>query len=319
MWRPQGDSNPRYRRERAMSWASRRWGLKNADLQFTTSSIDFPNVTVRAQFRSQICILAQKLLLFRVKLGAIGADKTGVRKPMIKNLLITSTVLLAGIAAVPCANAQGPLYDKVIVDLPYSVTVNNTALQPGHYVIRQMDDMGTNSRVLMIYSDHGMKLRATSMTIAALDNNTPEKTSVILHHFGNDYYFDKVWIQGKNYGYEFPLPPAVKARQKEELQPYTVAATYEPTQKKEEPQQVAAAPAPAPAPVAAPEPAPAPAPAPQVAQNTPPPAPAAAPEPAATPSMPQTASNWMTFLLSGLLLSGAGLMLLQLRRTLKSN
>jgi uncharacterized protein YifN (PemK superfamily) len=25
-WRPQGDSNPRYRRERAMSWASRRWG-----------------------------------------------------------------------------------------------------------------------------------------------------------------------------------------------------------------------------------------------------------------------------------------------------
>ncbi len=26
-WRPQGDSNPRYRRERAMSWASGRWGL----------------------------------------------------------------------------------------------------------------------------------------------------------------------------------------------------------------------------------------------------------------------------------------------------
>jgi hypothetical protein len=25
-WRPQGDSNPCYRRERAMSWASRRWG-----------------------------------------------------------------------------------------------------------------------------------------------------------------------------------------------------------------------------------------------------------------------------------------------------
>src|SRR5689334_18663991 len=25
-WRPQGDSNPRYRRERAVSWASRRWG-----------------------------------------------------------------------------------------------------------------------------------------------------------------------------------------------------------------------------------------------------------------------------------------------------
>ena len=27
-WRPQGDSNPCYRRERAVSWASRRWGPK---------------------------------------------------------------------------------------------------------------------------------------------------------------------------------------------------------------------------------------------------------------------------------------------------
>ena len=29
-WRPQGDSNPRYCRERAVSWAPRRWGLKFA-------------------------------------------------------------------------------------------------------------------------------------------------------------------------------------------------------------------------------------------------------------------------------------------------
>src|SRR5207302_1098390 len=29
-WRPQGDSNPCYRRERAMSWASRRWGRGGA-------------------------------------------------------------------------------------------------------------------------------------------------------------------------------------------------------------------------------------------------------------------------------------------------
>src|SRR5579862_838228 len=190
----------------------------------------------------------------------------------LKNLLMMGSALIAGIIAGSVnASAQGPLYDKVVVDLPYSVTINNTVLQPGHYVIRQMDDMGTNSRVLMIFSDNGMKLKATSLTIAALDNNTPEKTSVVLHHFGNDYYFDKVWIQGKNYGYEFPLPPAVKSRQREEMKPYTVAATYEPTAQKEERTEVAQdttpAPAPAPQPQAAP-PAPEPAPAPEVAQNT---------------------------------------------------
>jgi hypothetical protein len=206
------------------------------------------------------------------------------------------------------ANAQGPLYDKVIVDLPYAVTINNTVLQPGHYVIRQMDDGGTNSRVLMIFSDNGMKLKATSLTIAALDINTPDKTSIVLHHFGNDYYFDKVWIQGKNYGYEFPLPPSVKARQREQTQPYTVAASYQPTAQKEEAPVVAqnTEPTPAPAPPPAPEPAPAPQ---QEAMNTPPPAPPAAPAPA----MPHTAGNWLELMLSGGMLSGAGIVVRKLR------
>lgn len=237
----------------------------------------------------------------------------------LKNLLLTTGALVAGIVAgTTGAYAQGPLYDKVIVDLPYAVTLNSTVLQPGHYVIRQLDDAGTNSRVLMIFADNGMKLKATAMTINALDINTPEKTSVVLHHYGNDYYFDKVWIQGKNYGYEFPLPPAVKARQREQLQPYTVAANYEQTRETGEsntqvaqaapaPQPVAPAPAPA---VEAPAPAPAPAPV-EAAQNTP--APAPAPAPASEPAMPHTAGNWLGLMLSGGMLSGAGMMLRKLR------
>ncbi len=222
-----------------------------------------------------------------------------------RNFLFTSAALVAGLAATVGANAQGPMYDKVTVDLPYPVTINNTVLQPGHYVIRQMDDAGTNSRVLMIFSDHGMKLQATSLTIAALDNNTPDKTSVILHHFGNDYYFDKVWVQGKNYGYEFPLPSAVKARQKEAMQPYTVAANYEPTTQKTEEVVVAEN---TPAPTPAPEPAPAPAP-----EAAPAPAPAPEPTPAPAPEMPHTAGEWMSLLMSGGVLTGAGMMLRKFR------
>ena len=72
------------------------------------------------------------------------------------------SALIAGIIAGSVnASAQGPLYDKVVVDLPYSVTINDTVLQPGNYVIRQMDDGGSGSRVLMIFADNGMKLKAT--------------------------------------------------------------------------------------------------------------------------------------------------------------
>src|SRR6476659_7689380 len=148
---------------------------------------------------------------------------------------IGTFAIAAGVTALGLATwmtpgkAQGPLYDRVNVNLPYAVTVGDRTLQPGDYVIQQLRDQGGNSRVLLIYSDNGMKFETSAMTIPALDPNTARDTKVILHHFGNDYFFDKVWIQGKDYGYEFPLPDSVKARQREEMQPVSVAANYSTT------------------------------------------------------------------------------------------
>jgi LPXTG-motif cell wall-anchored protein len=197
----------------------------------------------------------------------------------------------------------------VYVNLPYTVTIGNQTLQPGDYVIKELPSQD-KSRVLLIYDDHGMHFVTSSMTIPAYKVNTPDSTSVVLHHFANDYYFDRIWIQGKNYGYEFPLPNSVKQREKEALAPVSVAARYE------------SAPAPAPQPVAA-APAPQPEPQREVAQAAPPAAPEAelaptpapapevtpVPEPSANRELPSTSANWLMMLLSGGTLSGAGLLL----------
>jgi len=214
-------------------------------------------------------------------------------------------MLVAGIVATASAiRAQGPLYDKVVVDLPYRVTINNTVLEPGHYIIRELNDPAGGSRVVQIFSNDGLKLETTVLTIPTLDNATPDHTKVILHHYGDNYYFDKIWVQGKNYGYEFPVPPSLRNRTNEQAG-YQVAATYQPA-----PAPVAQNTPPPPAPAPAPAPEPAPAPAPEVAQNTPPPAPAPAPAPAPEPQqMPRTSIGWLTLMLSGSLFAGAGLLL----------
>lgn len=218
-----------------------------------------------------------------------------------------STLALGLVALVTPGRAQGPLYDTVYVNLPYSVTIGDKTLQPGDYVIKELPSQD-KSRVLLVYSDHGMTFQASAMTIAAYKVDTPENTTVSLHHFANDYYFDRIFIQGKNYGYEFPLPNSVKQREKERLAPVSVAARYE------------AAPAPPPQPTAA-APAPQPEPQPEVAQATPPPQPAPEAEPAPLPppeairELPKTSDGWLMMLLAGTLLSfaGAGLMLLRTR------
>jgi hypothetical protein len=144
----------------------------------------------------------------------------------IGTMMITAGILALGLATWTPSNAQGPLYDRVNVNLPYAVTIGERTLQPGDYVIQQLRDAGGGSRVLLIYSDSGMKFETSAMTIPALDNRTPEDTKVVLHHVGNDYYFDKVWIQGKDYGYQFPLPDAVRSRERERAEPLSVAANY---------------------------------------------------------------------------------------------
>ena len=143
--------------------------------------------------------------------------------------------------------------------------------------IRQNPSEGGGGRVLLIYSDQGKHFETSTMTIPTLDTLTPKDTKVVLHRFGNDYFFDKIWIQGKNYGYEFPLPESVKSRERERMQPVNVAARYEamPAQQAQTTtrNEVAeATPPPAPAPAAPPtanreEPQ-------TTAQATPPPAPA---------------------------------------------
>lgn len=234
----------------------------------------------------------------------------------IKAFVTAAGLLALGLATwLTPSKAQGPMYDTVYVNLPYSVTISNKTLQPGDYTIKELPSQD-KSRVLLIYSDHGMKFETSAMTIPAYDPNTLENTKIVLHHFGPDYYFDKVWIQGKNYGYEFPLPDSVKARVKESLTAVTVPARYEATQATTETTQQTAAAEPAPAPAAREEvreettiaqnTAPEPAPAPEPSANREEPAPAPAPAPQ---SLPATSADWLMMLLSGGTLSGAGLML----------
>jgi hypothetical protein len=144
-----------------------------------------------------------------------------------RSFTFAASALALGLATLvmPRQIQAQPLWDRVDVNLPYSVTIGDKILQPGSYVIQQLDSPSGGSQVLLIYGDNGMKFETSALTIPALENRTQSDTRVMLHHIGSDYYFDKVWVQGKDYGYEFPLPNSVKMREKEAMQPVSVAAT----------------------------------------------------------------------------------------------
>jgi len=148
----------------------------------------------------------------------LNAMKTRTNAIMAAALTLGITMLVT-----PGAQSQ-PLDDRVIVNMPYTTTVGHKTLPPGEYVIQRLHS-ASGARVLLFYSDNGMKFETSAMTIPCLDINTARDTKVVLNRIGDDYYYDRVWVQGKDYGYEFILPKEARARRRELMAKVTVPAS----------------------------------------------------------------------------------------------
>lgn len=241
---------------------------------------------------------------------------------LMTGLLALGTAMLVS----PGANAQ-PLDDRVIVDMPYTTTIGHKTLPPGEYEIKRLPN-SSGSRILLFYSDKGMKFETSAMTIPVYDPDVARDTKIVLSRLGDEYYYDKVWVQGKSYGYEFVLPKAARMRIKElakvtvpgrsSSSTSTITASTTTTTPAEE-QVVAqteitqpefqteiAQVTPQPEPVIT-EPEPDAEPLPETA-NREMDDQAPAPTTASRESMPHTSTTWMAMLLSGVTLLGAGMM-----------
>jgi len=139
----------------------------------------------------------------------------------VRNLLVAVAAVIV-LGAAFTLRSQG-LTDGIKVTLPEAVTVGDVVLDPGEYEIRRAS-MNAD-QVLRIFSNDKLKYQTVVLTIPTLGKETPEDSKVILHHIGDKFYFDKIWMEGKDYGYEFPLPDRVRALQRELA--VNVAARYE--------------------------------------------------------------------------------------------
>src|SRR5260370_40053218 len=151
----------------------------------------------------------------------------------MKTKLFTNTasaiaLATAGWLADATMTAQ-PMYDRIHVNLPYTVTLQNSTLQPGDYPIQQLPSASGDSRILLFYSQDGMKFETSAMTIPTLDPNTPRDTKVILNHSGSNHYISKIWVQGKDYGYAPPGPKYIKERENERTTESSLSTTYQPS------------------------------------------------------------------------------------------
>ncbi len=83
-------------------------------------------------------------------------------------------------------------------------------LQPGTYSVEPLTLAGGDAPVLSISNYGGVKLETSAMVSPALQNRIQPETHVLLRQVGERFYFDKIWVKGLSYGYQFKLPKGAK-------------------------------------------------------------------------------------------------------------
>jgi hypothetical protein len=151
--------------------------------------------------------------------------------------LLLVVIAVAAVTFSVGLRGQG-LTDGIKVDLPHPVTIGDKVLEPGEYEIRRPSS--ANRDILQIFNKDKMVYETNVLTVATgPDAKDPRETKVVLHHIGDAYYFDKIWMEDKNYGWEFPLPERARALQRETA--LNIPARYEAVQQSSSSSQVSQA------------------------------------------------------------------------------
>ncbi|MGE0405330.1 MAG: hypothetical protein AB7O65_03450 [Candidatus Korobacteraceae bacterium] len=124
-------------------------------------------------------------------------------------------LLLVGLFIPGLMMAQGaqplPGDDKVEITLPQRVTVENQVLEPGKYEIQEFQPPNqSESTVVHIFKDNRLVLKTTAQAAPTGGTGWADETKAILRRQGDKFYLDKIWIQGKQYGYQFQPPGATE-------------------------------------------------------------------------------------------------------------
>ena len=131
-------------------------------------------------------------------------------KTQLINLITKVTLLSAMLLVTLVASAQGQsMAYKVKANIPFDFTVGEKKLAAGEYSIGRA--LRSDDIVLSIADVDG-HTKAIRLTNAALTLLPKEKSSLVFHRYGDQYFLFQVWRAGESAGREFLVSASERAQ-----------------------------------------------------------------------------------------------------------
>lgn len=106
-------------------------------------------------------------------------------------------VLVVMIAAALVGTGFGQSGAPLKANIPFDFQVGNTMLPAGEYRLDQM-----NSILLLASADNGAHAAIAVRRCETLKGQ--EKSKLVFHRYGSDYFLSTIWVAGDNAGREVP-------------------------------------------------------------------------------------------------------------------
>jgi hypothetical protein len=97
-------------------------------------------------------------------------------------------------------SAKAQMIAEMKIDLPHAAQVGSTSLPAGKYVIRNVKDEGGASIIEFVAVNSHTSVIAMAQRIS-LETPT-DRTEVVLRATPDKYVLDRIWLEGRDYGYE---------------------------------------------------------------------------------------------------------------------
>jgi len=80
----------------------------------------------------------------------------------------------------------------LVADIPFAFVVAERALQPGHYIVRKLND----NLAIQDRQNHTLFVPAHPTQRPANEN----ATKLVFHRYGDNYFLSEVWVGGNSIG-----------------------------------------------------------------------------------------------------------------------
>jgi hypothetical protein len=90
-----------------------------------------------------------------------------------------------------------------VIDIPFNFIIGQKILPPGEYTVGARSVASDTVWLVQSTDNHA---GAFFLTIPVRASETQEKTSLVFHKYGDQYFLSQIWIPGSNLGRELSMP-----------------------------------------------------------------------------------------------------------------